>query len=89
MKMTKHALSRLQQRITSVAPSKKYDLSDFMYDMKAGAILRAQQTKQKRWKMEVRLSLCSWHPNPRKVKIVIILCPKMKTIITLWVSSLR
>jgi len=89
MNMTKHALLRLQQRIASVAPSKKYELSDFMYDMKTGSILRAQQTKQKRWKMEVRLSLCSWRLNPRKVKIIFILCPRMQTIITLWVSSLK
>ena len=89
MNMTKHTLSRLQQRIASVAPSRKYDRPNFMYDMEAGAILRAQQTKQKRWKMEVRLSLCSWHQNPRKVKIILILCPRMKNIITLWISSLR
>jgi hypothetical protein len=89
MEMTKHALSRLQQRIACVAPSKNYDRSDFMYDMKAGEMVRAQETKQKRWKMEVRVSLCSWRRNPRKVKIILILCPRMKTIITLWISSLR
>ena len=69
MNMTKHALSRLQQRIASVAPSKKYDRSNFMYDMKAGTILLAQQTKQKRWKMEVRLPLCSWRRNPEKSRL--------------------
>ena len=37
-----------------------------MYDLKAGAILRAQQTKQKRWKDGSRLSLCSWHQTPEK-----------------------
>ena len=89
MNMTKHALSRFQKRIASVAPSKNYDRSNFIYDMKAGSILSAQQTKQKRWKMEIRLSLCSWRLNPRKVRITLILCPKMKTIITLWISALR
>ena len=89
MKMTKHALMRLHERISSVAPSKKYDRSSFMYDLQTGAILSAQQTKQKRWKMEVSLSLCSWHRNPRKVEIVLILCLKLQTIITTWISFLK
>ena len=66
MNMTKHALSRLQQRIASVAPSRKYDRCNFMYDMKAGAILRAQQTKQKRWKMEVAYHYAPGIETPEK-----------------------
>lgn len=87
MKMTKHAIMRLHERISSVAPSKKYDRSNFIYDLKSGTVLSAQQTRQKRWKMEVSLLLCSWHRKPQKVEIVLILCPKMQTIITTWISS--
>lgn len=87
--MTKHALMRLHERISSVAPSRKYDRSSFMYDLQKGAVLSAQQTKQKRWKMEVSLSLCSWHRNPRNVEIVLILCPKLQTIIATLISFLE
>ena len=86
MNMSNHALSRLQKRIAALAPSKKYDQFNFMHDMKTGSILRAQRTREDRWKMEVSLCLCSWHQNPRRVNVVLILCPDMKTVITLWIS---
>ena len=87
--MSNHALSRLEKRIAVVAPSKKYNRFNFMHDMMTGSILRAQKTREERWKMEVSLPLCSWHQNPRRVRVILILCPNMKTIITLWISSLE
>jgi hypothetical protein len=89
MNMSNHALLRLQQRISCVAPTGKYDRFNFLYDMKYGSILSAQQTKDKRWKMEVSLPLCSWLQHPLHIRLILILCPDMKTIITLWISSIK
>jgi hypothetical protein len=82
MIFSRHARQRFHERIAKGEPG--YDFEDFVCDLKTSAYQSHLKTKKGSWKIYIRLNLINTHGQKRTLEVVLVVCDRFETVITLW-----
>ena len=85
MHLTNHAVERFNERIKHRAPAKRYGIQDFRRDLKKAKVLETTEGKNGNWKVLISIQLNAGKQRVNKVRVMLILCRRKKTVITLWI----
>ena len=84
MQITKHAKERFEQRIKRKIRDYNYGINDFLQDLKKSQFQSLKRVKKGKWKIVTKVVLVPKYGKTRQILVALIVCKKMRWIITLW-----
>jgi len=84
MQFSKHARERFGERIKRKVRDCNYSVERFSKDLTRSKFQYIELTKKGKWKIVTKVKMSPMFGKPRYIDVVLIVCKKMETVITMW-----